>query len=247
MMFGNSTEYNIVGEVECAELLQHFNSDFIFNVIRNSLDNKFKFNAFLPVTNVVGSFEQNFKVMQNNYPSDRDNIIMVRLSTYNQIIDLLCKDYNLQFNNNEDLEHYSVAYYLYDFLVANYKVYMIYFFASFIHKEKNYIYDSLNLEALKKNKDSSTIYGKKVYKDTKIAVISTNLDYVLNNIRSFDIDLDIILNTVTNKNVASLLLNYISPINDFYKEFYCSAINSEFYPELLTNIRLEIQKLSIVE
>jgi hypothetical protein len=241
----NSNMYNINTENEIASVLSHFNSEFIFDIIRDNLEKKFNYST-INAPNIVISFEQNFKQIMSIYQTNLDEINAVRIATYKEIINIICKSYNLQFNDSDDIDYYSAAMYLYDFLVANFSNYMELFFANYIYKERNAIYDALNLGNMKKNKDSSTLYGKKTYKDIKLAIINANLEYVIQNICVYDIDLHTVLSNIyPDKNIVNYISNIISPIYDFFKTAYVSVLQSDINAMVLSNIRFKIQNLSI--
>lgn len=243
----NSQMYNISTENEVAAILSHFNSDFVLGIVDYNFNNRLSGNV-LPIPNIIGSFEQNFKDIKTNYNSNLLEIERVRLETYKEIIEFICNKYGAKFNYNDDLDLYSSAYYIYDFFISNYYNNLVNFLSTYIYKERNGIYESMGLYELKKNKDSSTIYGKKIYKDIKLAVINANLEYVLQNMMSYDIDIINILYMIYDKNIAMFLLsivqfNYLN--GDFYKNVYMSILNTEYKANLITSIRLEIQKMSI--
>lgn len=241
----NSYEYNITTENEVASVLSHFNTDFIIDIIRQNILNKDR-TMFLPMANIVTSYEQNFKDIAVRYPGEIQQISSVRLKTYAEIIDELCHYYNLQFNDNGELDYYSAAFYLYDFLVSNFSSHMCFFFANYIYRERNSIYDAMHLNDLKKNKDTSTTYGKKVYKDVRLAVINANIDRVIANMETFDIPLSTILSIIyPDKSVVNYIMQIISPIYDFYNSIYVPCMNKDTRPILITNIRLLIQQMSI--
>ena len=240
----NSQVYSITTENEIAVILSHFNSQYIFDVIKDSLQKKFNYNT-IASPNVVASFEQNFKYLKATYPSDANNIETVRTETYKEIISILCNEYNLVFDfENEEIDYYSAAFYMYDFLVSNFSNYISAFFANFIVKEKNSLYESLNMDSFKKNKDSSTIYSKKIYKDGRLAILNANVDYVIKSISSFDITFTDILSLVyVDRNIVGFMDSIIKPVQDFYKVYYCGIIGTEAFPLIVTNIRLMIQNI----
>ena len=241
----NSNMYNITTENEVASVLSHFNSEFIFDLVRDNLQKKFNYNTIVS-PNIVASFEQNFKQIMSIYQDDTDRINEVRTRTYKEIISIICQNYNLQFNDSDDIDYYSAAMHLYDFLVAGFSNYLEQFFANYIYKERNGIYEALNLSSMKKNKDSSTLYGKKTYKDIKLAVINANLEFVIQNICAYDINLATILSNVyTDRNVINYILTIISPIHDFFKTSYVSVFQSDIRAIILSNIRFKIQNLCI--
>ena len=239
----NFLTYNINTEGEVARILSHFNSEFIFDVIRDNLAQRYNYTP-IAAPNIVTSFEQNFKLIKENYQTDFDKIDSVRLETYREIIKIICNEYKLQFVDMDNLDYYSAAFYLYDFLVSNFSNYLAFFFANFIYKERNSIYESLDLNNLKKNKDSSTLYGKKVYKDVKLAVISANLDYIIDNVCNYDISLNTILEFIyPDKNIVNYIGSIIYPLEDFYKTNYVSMILGPSRAVSLANIKFEMHKI----
>ena len=236
-------EYNITTESEVAEILSHFNSEYILNVIRDNILRKHNFYPMNP-PNIVMAYDTNFKILQNNYPEKSVDIENVRIETYKEIIDILCREYQLQFNDI-DQDYYSTAFYLYNFLLSEFSSGLINFFANFIIKEKNSLYDSTGLVDMKKNKDTSTIYNKKIYKNTKLAIINANLEHVIDNICTYDISLNTVLSNIYfDKNIVRHIESVIIPIYDFFKTAYVPIVQSEIKPLLLTNIRFQIQRMS---
>lgn len=242
----NSLEYVVTSENEIASILSKFNGDYLMDVIKSHLENKYNIYPNLAAPNIVASFEQNFKNLQNTYISDKENIAIVREQTYKNIIDIICKEYNLVFTDTGNLDYFAIAYYLYDSLVSNFINYITTFFSSYVYKEKNSLYDMLDMDALKKNKDTSTIYNKKLYKDLKLAILNANLEVVLNSMMQFDVPFEIVVGSVyfNNKAIVNTILSCVTSSGDFYKDFYCGAFRSEEHsPAIITNIRLAIQRL----
>lgn len=242
-----SNTYNICAENEISIILSHFNSEFIFDVIKDNINKRFQY-CQLNMTNIPASFEQHFKQLQATFTGDIDSIEDTRIDTYKQIINILCTESGLQFNEYAVTDYYSAAFYLYNFLVSNFVNNLVSFFANYIIKEKNNLYESLGLVNFKKNKDSSTLYAKRIYKNTKLAIINANLDYVIDNICVFDIPFELLLNTIyQDKNAVKYLSSMVTPLYDFFKTTYVSLVQSGLRCILLTNIRMEIQRLSVSE
>lgn len=240
----NFLTYNINTEGEIARILSHFDSEYIFDIIRDNLNQRSNYTA-ISAPNIVSSFEQNFKLIKDQYQTDIDQIERVRVQTYKEIIDIICKEYNLQFNETDDnLDYYSAAYYLYDFLVANFSNYLVFFFANYIFRERNSIYEAFGLADLKKNKDNSTVYGKKIYKDIKFAMITANVDFIIDNICNYDISLYTILETVyPDKNIINYINYLISPIDDFYRNHYVRILNGDEKSIYLSNIKIKLHEI----
>ena len=243
----NSNSYNITTENEISVILSHFEPEYVFNIIRDNISQRFKYNQ-LGMPNIVASFESYFKQLAATYTdaSSIEQIQETRLETYKEIISILCSEFQFRFNYEEIQDYYSSAFYLYSFLVSDFSKNLVTFFSNFIIKERNNIYESLKLNDMKKNKDNSTLYNKKIYKNNKIAIINANLDYVIDNICVFDITLSDILNNIyVDKNIVKFLETSILPVQDFFKSTYVPVIQSPLKPMLLTDIRLYIQSQSI--
>lgn len=240
----NSSVYNIHTENEAMQILSHFETGQIIDIIEDSISKRFGLNVQLP--NIVNALEQDFKNTSMNYPENIADINNVRTNTYNQVIAIIERTNNVSIQVDDFMDMYSVAYHLYDFFVSNYKQNIINFFTNFIIRERNNIYNSMHLEEYKKNRDSTTLYGKKMYKNTKLAVINACLEYIVDNICEYDFDIQNILNFVyEDKLLAQFLGTIIQPRTDIFKTLYVSAIRTpELRLDILSSIRLNIHYYS---
>ena len=245
----NSQTYNVVTENELVEVLSHYNSDFVFSIIDQCL--KYRF-MNVPVTqypNVVAGWEQNFKAIIAQYgDSSREEVMRVRNETYREIIDTICKEFNMSFTIDDMVDLYSAAYHMYELMVSNFTDNMVTFFANFIYKERSYIYDSLNLAEMKKNKDSSTIYGKKIYKDIKLAVINANIDAVVTGVCSMDIPYHLIISTIfgNNSDKKKFIMTITAGGADFFQSAYVRVLNSDIRADIITAIRFKLQEIAMI-
>lgn len=239
--------YNVVAEHELAEVLSHYNSDFVFNIINDAIHNRYKEVSIIPKPNVVAAWNQNFEAMVAQYGQSHE-INRVRSETFEEIINIICKEFGLDYIiDGEYNDLYNYAFTLYDFFVSNFNEYLTIFFAKFIYRERNTLYDSLNLSDLKKNKDTSTIYGKRIYKDSKLAIINANIEAVLNNIISMDIKFHTIIETIFNNDSrCDNILSFVSDNNnDFFTTKYASMFTSDIRADIITNIRLKLQEIAM--
>lgn len=240
----NST-YNIQSEKEISDALSQFSPEFIMDTIKYRFEDRIN-TVQLQNPNIPSAWEQYFKQLLNNYPMDKHEIEVVRDNTYLEIMRIICRETGMQFNENINSDLYSCAFYLYDFLIANFNNHMISFFANFIIREKNGIYDVLNLAGFKRNKDSTTIYNKRLDKNVKIAIINSNLEYVIDSMFNFDISFHNILETIYGgSSVVQLIESICLPIDDFYRTNYLPLLMSNMKPIIITNIRMAIQQQSM--
>lgn len=243
----NSQMYNVVTENELSEVLSHYNSEFIFSIVDEAMKKRFLTVPLTAVPNVVGAWEQNFKAIMATYGSESHAEVMrVRNETYDEIIEMICKEFGLNFTIDDSIDKFSAAFHLYNLFVCNFTENLVEFFANFIYKERSSLYESLGLAELKKNKDSSTIYGKKVFKDIKIAIINANIDMVLTQICAMDIPFYSIISLIcgNNSELKKYYLSIISADTDFFTKAYVPSMNSEIRPELITSIRFRLQDIA---
>lgn len=246
MIAFNNVTCNITTDNEVASMLAFFNSNYILDLVKDNLANKFR-SYGMDMPNIVYSFEQHFKQLESTYTGDLDKIQATRIETYKEIIRIICNEYQLQFNEALEQDFYSSAFYVYKFLVSEFSSNIVNFFVNYIIKEKNSLYDLLNLSTLKKNKNSSTIYGRKMYKNNKFGVIHANLDFVIDNICQFDITLDTLLNNVYigEKYIVRYIESIIAPIQDLFKFAFVPILYGPLRPIIITNIRLKLQQLTV--
>lgn len=236
----NSDMYQVNAERDITVILSRFNTEFIYDCINSALESKHNAQFIMPNPNLVRSLEDNFIIMQQNYPDDKMNILKCREETYNEIIQFVCSKFNLKFNENDQVDLYSAAYYLYEFLVSNYLQNLAFFYSKFIINEKQNLYKSLNLERFKKS--SNINYGKKMSKDPVTSTILIQISYIIDQLMSFDFHFDTIVRTVyNNNNIAHFILSLFEDDDYFYDFFKKDITNSFIRPNIITNIRLLIQ------
>lgn len=244
-MIENFQPYFIGSENNISEILAHFDSNYIFSIIDDKLKN-INYSSPLPESNIVQAFEENFKIMNETYPGDSQNIRNIREQTYRQIIDILTKAFNLEFNMVDDtIDIYTAASYLYEFLISRRNEIMTNFFLAFIVNNKDSLYNSLITDGIKKSRDSSSNYGKFIYEDQKFVVISANMMSVINYISEMDINLlNIFQSTYRDQNLTMFLDNAFADKGNFFKDHYYGVIkNPEIAPIIITNIKLALQRL----
>lgn len=235
--------YEINNEYNVTDILAHFDSSYILNIIEDKLENiSFATSQIEP--NIVVSFENNFKNMNDRFPGDSQNIRNIREQVYRDIIRILTNKFNLQFNmSDENIDLYTAAYYLYDFLMSHRNNIMVNFFTAFIINNKESLCTTLNIEEFRKGKDSAAAYSKRVYQDNKFAIISANMPAIINYISTLDVSLlNIFQSTYKDIKLVQFLDNAFADKGNFFKDYYCSILNKpEELPIIITNIRLALQ------
>ena len=238
--------YDIIGEFNVAEALEHLDVNYIYDMINDKLS-IIDYSATLNETNIVGAFEENFKYMNDTHPGDSANIRSIRSQVYTNIINVLCEKFNLEFNKeDENINLYSAAYYLYEFLICKRNEIMINFFISFIVANKDSLCTHLDMDEFKKSKDSASAYSKHLFYDQTFALISANIPMILNHITTLDISLyNIFQTTYNNAEMVAFMDNAFADKGMFFKDQYCEAINKpDVLPIIITNMRLQLQRVA---
>ena len=235
-------------ENELAVILSHYNSDFVYSIVYDQINRTLAGNTtnISAPPNVVGAWEQNFKAIMDQYGAEGATQIQeVRSATYCEIIDIICEQFNLQLTI-ADIDIYTAAYTLYEYFVCNLMTNIISFFAHYIYKERTSIYEGMGLSELKKNKDSSTIYGKRMYKDIKLAVINANITRIIDNIcKGMEFDFSsIITASIDDKAMVKYMLNTISDKGNFFQDYIIKMVNINL-AEYVTGIRFALQEYAI--
>lgn len=242
MLNNNTIISGIRSDNALATILSNFESEYIVNMIKDSIDMRFRpYETSLPS---LYSIESSFQSVINN--SDSTNvpkILEVREQTYTEIINEICTYYGLEFNRDYNSDIYSSAYWIYDFFVSNFTNHLFNFLQNYIVTNKNQLYHYLNLDG-KKEKDSSSIYAKKIIQDPKLAMLHANLGMVLDNIFVFDISYEDILNYSlgNNSDIKIFLYNIVKDINgNIFKEKYAPLYYTPYRADIITSIKLRIQ------
>lgn len=241
-MINLNTEYSIIANGEVANMMNNFNTEMIISTIKKSLELKVKsYPTIMP--NIIASYESYMKIQKATYTGYSAEIDEKAEELYRSSLEILANHYNFYINIQDTFSLSSPAIHLYELLVSSFQKNIVDFFVNYIIKEQNGLYDLLNLSQYKKSKDSSTIYNKKLWKNSKLSLINANLELVLDNICTFDITFENFLSYCNISNaLKEYILSFTFPKDDFFKNHIAYWIKySEFSSPLITEIRLNIQ------
>lgn len=241
----NSRAYNIKAETEIAVILSHFDTNYVYGIMEDKLrEVTIKFNP-VSTPNLTNSFEDNFKAILLNYPESREEILQTREQSYFEIIAMISNKFNFQFTPTVDMDSYGVSNLLYDFFVSNYHVYLVKFVTKYIINECEVLYNALQMEQFKKDKDVTTLSNKKLYDNSHLAIICSHLNLVIDYMTELDFSMEQILNVIYNNNYTftSVFLQHVFSRIPFYTMFYVNMVNNpEVKADLISAVRWEIQR-----
>lgn len=241
----NPTITNVNIDNQLTGILSQFDDNYIMDVIKESLENRFR-PYDLPRPNIIASFETTFKQLTDGFSSNTDEILETRKRTYLNIIDTICDYYNFEFIDRDDTDYYSAAFWLYNFLVANFTENLKNFYVSYLIREKDSLDSALGLTQLRKENDVSYTYSKRLFKDPKLAAIHCNIEYVVEQMSTFSIDLWDILNCVysMNPNIPNYIFNLVKDNGNFFKDHYTDYLTkSKDAADVLIYIKLSLQQI----
>ena len=244
----NDKEYELRANNQISVILAQFDSDFVMNVIEDTIAQRLSTFNMIPYPNAVQSYETIFKELTNMYPTDTENIEETRMLTYRAIIDIITKWFQIDINDNngdEYIDLYTLCYYLYDFFISRFNNYMVAFYDQYIDDQKEEIYNTFHLEDMRKERDMSSNYSRISFgEDDVMAYIVANLPLVLNNLKNLPVTDKYIYQVAYCNNVPVLNLfeDYVSPRTSLFETFNKILFNEKLYPTIITHIRIAIQQ-----
>lgn len=239
----NDKEYEIQANMQVATILSQFDSNYIMDVISDTIDQQFQSFNTITRPNIVQSFEEYFKQLKFQYPTDIDNIDDTRYSAYQNIIDIICSKFNLDRFNLETVDNYTLAFFLYDFFVSKFDLYMVNFYSRFVVQEKSNIFINLGLQKSSELGDASSNYNRYAFSDDEeLAAVVANLPNILSALKNNDIsDSDIYRSIYNNPDIVNLFETHIAPNISIFDIYNRILFNQVLYPSVITQIRLKIQ------
>lgn len=236
--------YTIDTDAGIGSILSNLDSDYIIHVVDDSLSKKFRpFDE--PMANMVDVLERQFITILNNAPDYTEKVKEVRKMTYIEIITRIINYYDLDLtidlSETDEENIHTIAKLLYDVFIARFTDNMINFFVTYIIDNADNIYTYLkSMDNITRPRDNGA-YARNNFLDEKFILIHANANMVIYNIAGYDINLSTLFKYFFNPQVSNYFNTIIQDKNDIYKYHYASYIKSNFGPEVITRIKLELQ------
>ena len=239
----NNKVYELQANNQLSIILSQFDAEYIINIVDDTLQRQFNTFDLIGPPNAVTACEDLFQEYYNTYPAEHDNIDDVRNQLYRETIARICKWMGLTFNENQNVDIYTLARYMYDFYVAKFNKYLVEFYDRYLDAEKDFIYTSFYLEELSKSKDVSSAYSKMTFSsDRAIALIVANIQYVLSHLKDMPVTDDYIYRTIYHdENIVNLFTANVVSNNGIFNLFNRILFNPYLYSTVITHIRMAIQ------
>ena len=95
-------------------------------------------------------------------------------------------------------------------------------------------------------KTSKTAYAKKLYNNENYITIYDNMNLVVDILASLDIEMPTLIEYLSDKATSDLLCNYISAVDDVYKNRFASFINdSSTRADIVTAVRFKFAQTTV--
>ncbi len=165
-------------DMQISMLLKYYNSDILISQIDQKIANRNQFDLISP--NLIDSFENNFNELRKKYPEDINNITDVRERLYIDIINKIQANCGIiDIVDLGGVNIYDLTSVLYSFFISDYVNNIIKLFANFIFTQRTALYNDLNLDQFKKDKDSFyntlVIYGNEQKITASVIMLITKL------------------------------------------------------------------------
>lgn len=241
MALHQNTDYEVASFAEVASIINHFTPEMIEDIIDKAIaNNEINYSQSLP--NIPQAIEATYKQQMERLPQFSADMIAQKTSLYYSIIEKLTRCFGLQYTGGETTDVYSAVYWLYDFLISKFDKYMIEYLSNYIMRESDMFYQML---VTKEDRKDTSSYTRRVFKGDNLAigVIHANLEWCLDNMLQFDIELNDIITTSFGpqyKPFADFLNSIIGDRGDFFRRIYVPFILAN-KAVVLTNIKFTLQ------
>lgn len=241
--------YNAIDtDAALAVILSNFESDYINNIVSDSLSRKFiPFSA--PMPNLVDILERQFDAILVQSPDYREEVLACRRRTYFEILQLICNHYDLKMSFEtdqiEDVEFYGIVRTMYETFVSSFTTYMINFFTSYIVQNADSIvaYLAQDPDAIKPKEGT---VDSLLYIDPKYILIHANMNRIIMNMTSYDIPMNQLFDYLFTPTVSARLANLFVDTGDIYKYHFASyVLDPTTGAGVLTNVKLNLQSITL--
>lgn len=239
-----SSDYEVISNAEVSSVISKYTPDMLDTSLETIL--KRKGTAIVPLANLINSYEMDFRMDSERYPDISSDIGERRTELYGYIVEKICTAHALKPIFPSNIEVFTWASIIYDFLISNFKNHVINFFSRYLQTEAANICQMYDLPD--DGNDAINRYARERYgaNGTDIAIIHTHLTNILDLMGGFDISLENIIDLCYGPSPEAVLLkSSLIDDGDFFKYVYMPAVSGENRPLMCTSIRLKLLPISV--
>ena len=247
-MENNEAQVGVYTDYGIATILSNFSEGMIQDIIKESLDYRFRpFGLRSPnYPEIIDQQLTNVKMHSTGYDNEIEE---QRVSSVGTIISTILDYYQLSLTNEiPDELIYSVTYILYQLFVSEFTERMINFFTQYILNHIDSIINKIRLENNANNtKASKNSYVKKIYNNNQdLELVYENMGYIIDLLAGLDIPFEDLVTYLSDKKTSDLLSTYITDNADIYKNHFARyLIDQTTSADMITKIRLQYVEATI--
>lgn len=249
MSLHNNSDFEIISNAEVSSVIRKYSPDMIDLSFDEILKLKNKM-SITPMANMISAYENSLKMDMAKYPQFQNDMLERRTELYTHIIDKACTAHELKYVLPSNVDIYTAAQAIYQFLISGYYESCISFFTNLLMRESKSIVRMINVPD-KKTMNASTTHSYISYRytdgDDSLSIIHMNMNETLDVLHSMDFSLEDIIKLAWGNSpmftTAELLSFLLYDTGKFYN-FYLSTIDAN-RAEVITDIRLRLMPTGV--
>ena len=241
-MENNEASVGVYTDYGIATILSNFSEGMIEDIIKESLDYRFRpFGLRAPnYPEIIDQQLSNVKVHSTGYDAEIEE---QRVGSMNTIINTILDYYKLSIVNEiPDELLYSVCYILYQLFVSEFTERMTNFFTQYILNHIDSIINKIRMDNINNTKASKNSYVKKIYNNQDLELVYENMSYIVDILAGLDIPFVDLVAYLSDQKTADFISTYVEDTGDIYKNHFAIYLQDNRYmSQLLTCIKLRLQ------
>jgi hypothetical protein len=245
-MENNEAQVGVYTDYGIATILSNFSEGMIQDIIKESLDYRFRpFGLRAPnYPEIIDQQLANVKIHSTGYDNEIEE---QRVSSMGTIITTILDYYNLSLTTEiPDELIYSVCYILYQLFVSEFTERMTNFFTQYILNHIESIINKIRMDNLNNTKASKNSYVKKIYNNQDLELVYENMSYIVDMLAGLDIPFTDLVAYLSDQKTADFISSYVEDNNDIYKNHFAKfLIDQTTSADMITKIRLKYVEATI--
>jgi hypothetical protein len=245
-MENNEASVGVYTDYGIATILSNFSEGMIQDIIKESLDYRFRpFGLRAPnYPEIIDQQLANVKVHSTGYDNQIEE---QRVSAMNTIITTILDYYQLSLTTEiPDELLYSVCYILYQLFVSEFTERMTNFFTQYILNHIDSIINKIRMDNLSNTKASKNSYVKKIYNNQDLELVYENMGYIVDILAGLDIPFEDLIAYLSDQKTSDFITTYVEDTSDIYKNHFARfLIDQTTSADMITKIRLKYVEATI--
>ena len=245
-MENNEASVGVYTDYGIATILSNFSEGMIQDIIKESLDYRFRpFGLRAPnYPEIINQQLSNVKMHSTGYD---EQIEEQRVGSMNTIINTILEYYQLaQSSEIPDELIYSVCYILYQLFVSEFTERMVNFFTQYILNHIDSIINKIRMENINNTRTSKNSYVKKIYNNQDLELVYENMSYIVDILAGLDIPFGDLVAYLSDQKTADFLSIYIQDTGDIYKNYFARFLTDQTTSaDMITKIRFKYVEATI--